>query len=523
MIGKITKMGIAALLLSASALELSAQQLPVMNQYIYNPYLYNPARTGQRETGSFNLNFKKQWVAMPNSPLTGAMSIEAPLKDTRLGLGGMLYSDKMHIINRVGGLATAAYHLPFDETGSHGLSGGISLGVVNQRFAVGDATVANPNDPQLVGPSTSGTTADFSIGFDYHWKQLHVGLSMLQGLNSAIKYLNTTNGTSSDFTLRRHFLFTASYLFEFGEKKEWGVEPTLLARALQGVPPQVEFTALGNWRKLIYLGMGVRSTNTFSTTGTLMTTIGVNAKDKFFFGYTIDYGWNPTVNSSLGSQHELMVSFRFGDNGEVKKLKSNVEDMQRREAQMTAKLLETNSKVDSLNTAQNELAEQQKAQAEALKKQEAENAAMRNQLAEQNRISQEQQNKLNKHDQELEDIRKQLGAKNPMYKRLGSVTFDEGKTELTKMSMAEMDALIPTLKSDPNQRIFLYGRASTKGSRTANEQISLKRAVAARQYLISKGISGDNIEVIPFGASDPEQGGTKDNASDRRVDVYISK
>jgi outer membrane protein OmpA-like peptidoglycan-associated protein len=79
------------------------------------------------------------------------------------------------------------------------------------------------------------------------------------------------------------------------------------------------------------------------------------------------------------------------------------------------------------------------------------------------------------------------------------------------------------LKNDPKLKIYLYGRASTKGSRTANEQLSIKRAVSVRQYLLFLGIPSDNIEMIPMGAEDPENGTNKDNANDRRVDIYINK
>ena len=136
-------------------LESQAQQLPMMNHYIYNPYLYNPARTGQSDKGLIALHFKKQWTAMPNSPFTGAFSVESPVKTEKLGnmgLGGMLYVDQTHIVSNVGGLASYAYHIPFVKNKSykHGLSAGISVGFIHQRINYPDAIVENPNDNQLL-------------------------------------------------------------------------------------------------------------------------------------------------------------------------------------------------------------------------------------------------------------------------------------------------------------------------------------------------------------------------------------
>ena len=68
---------------------INAQQLPVLNHYIYNPYLYNPARTGQQDFGTVSIHFKKQWVAMPNSPFTGAVSLESPIKTKSLVIWGL--------------------------------------------------------------------------------------------------------------------------------------------------------------------------------------------------------------------------------------------------------------------------------------------------------------------------------------------------------------------------------------------------------------------------------------------------
>jgi type IX secretion system PorP/SprF family membrane protein len=517
-------LAVAGVLLFGQAVQ--AQQLPVMNHYIYNPYLYNPARAGQNEQGTVSLNFKKQWVAMPNSPITGALLMESPINGTRLGVGGMIYSDKTHIVNKVGGLATVAYHLPFDKTGAHGMSGGLSLGVLNQRLAVSEATVANPNDPQLVGPSTTGTTMDLSLGLNYHWKALQVGVSMLQGLGNSVKYLNTANGTNSDYTLSRHFLFSANYNFDIGAKKDFAIAPTLLLRVVPAIPVQAELNVLANWRKMIYLGMGFRSGNAQMTTSAMMTTLGVSIKERVFFAYTIDYGVSNSLNASLGTQHEFMVSFKFGKDKELERkvidMSAQIEESKRKDEELEKRMVETNGRVDSLVINQNNLTENQAKLAENQAKLAVENEVVRKKLAEQAAENAEQNAKLTQHDKELEEIRKRLDARTSEFKRLGSVTFDEGKAGLTDISKSELDAVIPTLKKDPKIRVYLYGRASTKGSRTANEQLSMKRAVSVRQYLIVVGgISGNNIEVIPVGATDPENGTNKDNANDRRVDIYI--
>ena len=489
-----------------------AQQLPVMNHYIYNPYLLNPARAGEKETGSISLNFKKQWVNMPNSPITGALLAEGPMGDSRLGFGGMIYSDKMHVLSKIGGMASVAYHLPLADR--HRLSGGISLGALNQRLSVSDAHVENPNDPQLIPSANTGTTVDFSIGLNYSLdNKLNIGLSMLQGLGNNIKYLNVNNGTYTDYSLSRHFLATASYTgIEMGE---FGFTPTVLGRFIQGLPIQAEVNLLFDWKKFLYLGVGYRSSNTNTATSAMMATFGVQVKERLFFAYTADFGINAKQNASLGSQHEVMVTYRFGkqnNKAQEEQMKAIAEQLE--QSKIDQQIIE---KRLSENIQRTETLEKQNVQ--FIEEQKTINNQLTQQLAAQEALNQEQQVMLDKHEEELKEIRKKLDNRASEYKRMGSIQFAEGKSELTTATIKELEAMLPTLKEHANSTIYLYGRASTKGNMETNQRLSLQRAVAVRQYMLSKGLN--NIQLIPVGASDPSNGTNQDNPDDRRVDIYI--
>ena len=489
-----------------------AQQLPVMNHYIYNPYLLNPARAGENNAGSISLNFKKQWVNMPNSPITGTIFGETPINDTRLGVGGMIYSDKMHIISKVGGLASVAYHLPLDARNR--LSGGISLGAINQRLNVADATVANPSDPSLIPSANTGINVDFSIGLNYSLdRKLNVGVAMLQGLGNNIKYLNRTDGTYTDFSLARHFLVSASYTgIEFGE---FGFTPTVLGRFIKGLPAQAEVNLLFDWRKFLHLGIGYRSSNTNTATSALMATAGVQIKERIFFAYTIDFGVSAAQNTSLGSQHEVMVTYKFGKNtnkeqeAQMQAIVAQLEQTKQDQQTLEKRLIDNIEKTEKLEKQNSEFVEQQRVI----------NNETTQKLIQQEALNKQQQDMLDKHEKELEEIRKKLDMRSTEYKRLGEVQFAEGKSDLTTTNISELDAMLPTIKSYSNNTIYLYGRASTKGNVENNQRLSLKRAIAVRQYLVARGIN--NIELIPVGASDPENGTNQDNPNDRRVDIYI--
>lgn len=523
------------LLAIGGSTQLAAQQLPVMNHYIYNPYLYNPARTGQNEMGAVSVNFKRQWSSMPNAPITGALTVETPLPNTRLGVGGMFYTDKTHIINKIGGMASCAYHLPFSKDYMHRLSGGMSLGFINQRFNFQDATISNQADQQVLSTVSTGTSFDFNLGLDYQWRGLHVGVSLLQALNNPIKYI-TNNIDAVTFRNSLHFMFATSYKFEFGNNKEWAVEPTLMGRVIKATPFQMELNVLSSWRKMLFLGMGYRSSNNKSITSALMTSMGVDIKQRIFFGYSMEYAVSGKLNASMGLQHEFMVRFTFGEDKErARKIKQMDEEIASNKAKNQAldkQLQESKARLDSTAAAQQAMQDKintQDQKISSLEKDLADKKAADAALAEEQRKriqAQEEEAKrhketLDQHTKELEEIRKKLGQKSPEFKRLGYVDFDMGKSSLSKVAQSQLDALKPTLVSKPNLQIYVYGHASTSGDKLTNMKLSNSRAAAVRQYLISIGVNGDNIEVLPFGSEDTNKGGTKDDKQDRRADIYV--
>jgi type IX secretion system PorP/SprF family membrane protein len=512
-----------SLLALSVQISLQAQQLPVINQYIYNPYLYNPARTGQNSYGTLNVNFKRQWANIANSPVTGMLSAETPVKNTRLGVGGLLYSDRTHIINKIGGLATCAYHVPFSKDYKHGLSMGISLGIINQRFAFADATVANPADPQLVGTNATGTAFDFSSGLDYQWKNLHVGISMLQGLNNPLKYIENNDSTAIRYVNTRHWLFSGSYLFKLN--KDFDLQPTILARHIKGIPFQIEGSVLANWRKLAYLGFGYRSSNNRVATSAIMSTVGVDIKQQIFFGYSFEFGVDAQMNASLGTQHEFMVRFRFGQNADTdkksKELEAAMAEMKQQQLIVEKQLTENRTQIDSLT--QNQINTQK--ELNIVKEQSNKNSndinKLQNDLAAQNAVDKKQQEELDQINRELEEIRKKIGEKSPEFKKMGEVDFANGSALLDKANQSRLDALLPTFQKDTKVDIFVYGHASSNGDKSTNQKLSMDRAVIVRRYLIMKGINGDRIEILPFGATSTAKGDGKDNPNDRRAEIFV--
>lgn len=515
---------IAASLSATTALY--AQQLPVMNHYIYNPSLYNPARTGQKDFGTVAMHFKKQWVNMPNSPFTGILSAESPIKTPKLGnmgLGGMLYVDQMHIVTKVGGLASYAYHIPFGngKKYKHGLSAGLSLGFINQRFNFPDAIVGDESDNQLLGAEGNGTAFDFSAGLDYQWRDLHIGASMLQGLNTSLQFFNV--GTKKvNYINTRHLLLNASYKHTFGggKKHPLYIEPSFMGRIIENVPFQAEGNISVGLDGMGWLGVGYRSSNNATATSGLIGTIGVEVKKQFVFIYSIGFAIEDNLLSNFGTQHEFMLAYRFGDNKKIKEMQLKMDSLELQNMEMQKQLAENQKKIGE--------------RVEDIENKVGTNATdiQKNSKTIENNKAGIDQNKsgIDQNKKELEALRKLIEDQPLRYKKVGEVFFDNGSTTLGTESNANLDAVVQAIKQmkakDKEIKIYVKGNASTNGDAKTNMALSMKRAAAVRQYLISKGLAGENVMIIPMGESDPTDGSesaTSGDSKDRRVDIIFTE
>jgi len=86
-----------------------------------------------------------------------------------------------------------------------------------------------------------------------------------------------------------------------------------------------------------------------------------------------------------------------------------------------------------------------------------------------------------------------------------NVYFDFGKTSLTMEARQELDKMFKTLKANRKLRLKIMGYADGIGSSQYNIELSMNRARKARNYLISKGIHADRMDLKVFGEAEPQQ------------------
>ncbi len=106
---------------------------------------------------------------------------------------------------------------------------------------------------------------------------------------------------------------------------------------------------------------------------------------------------------------------------------------------------------------------------------------------------------------------------------LENVEFDFGKFSLRPESYTALNDLVDYLNRKPNERIEIGGHTDNVGSDAKNLVLSLERAKAIVEYLISKGISNDRLVAKGYGAEEPIEENTTDEGrqKNRRTEVKI--
>ncbi len=106
---------------------------------------------------------------------------------------------------------------------------------------------------------------------------------------------------------------------------------------------------------------------------------------------------------------------------------------------------------------------------------------------------------------------------------LENCTFETGKATLQPESFTVLDELVAYLVRKEDQRIEIGGHTDNVGKAASNLKLSMDRATAVMEYLISKGISPERLTAKGYGMSEPveENNTAEGRAQNRRTEVKV--
>lgn len=99
------------------------------------------------------------------------------------------------------------------------------------------------------------------------------------------------------------------------------------------------------------------------------------------------------------------------------------------------------------------------------------------------------------------EVKKEV--RNLLNKAMQGIEFETGKASIKKSSYGILDEIAKTFISNPDFVIEIQGHTDNTGSETLNLELSDKRAKAVREYLVSKGVSGEHVTAKGYGSSRP--------------------
>jgi outer membrane protein OmpA-like peptidoglycan-associated protein len=103
------------------------------------------------------------------------------------------------------------------------------------------------------------------------------------------------------------------------------------------------------------------------------------------------------------------------------------------------------------------------------------------------------------------------------------VYFETGKAILDKSSVEELDQLVVLLEANPALLLHVSGHTDDTGDSRVNQKLSLNRAEAVVNYLISKGVNKSRLQATGYGSLKPlaSNSSKQGRNTNRRVEFIL--
>lgn len=278
-----------AIFLTVSA-TVTAQQLPQFTQYMYNTISVNPAYAGSRGTLNVTALHRNQWAGIDGNPKTSTLSIHAPLRNDRVGLGLSYINDNLGFEQTNYVYGDFSYSVPVTEAAK--LSFGLKAGFTNYVLETPDA-----NDP-FFNSSFNNWSPNFGAGVYISTNKWYAGISSPRILNTDL------NEGEFEALERNSYYAIAGLVFNLSENTKF--KPTMIAKFTNGAPATYDLTANFLFSEKFWIGASYRF-NDASNFGAL---IDYQATKDFRIGYAYDIPTGDIRPYTTGT-HEVILIYEL--------------------------------------------------------------------------------------------------------------------------------------------------------------------------------------------------------------------
>ncbi|MFN9451848.1 MAG: OmpA family protein [Rubrivivax sp.] len=103
------------------------------------------------------------------------------------------------------------------------------------------------------------------------------------------------------------------------------------------------------------------------------------------------------------------------------------------------------------------------------------------------------------------------------------VSFDSDSAAIRPGMRSVLDPFAAELRGDAGARVRIVGHTDSTGTTALNEPLSMARANSVRDYLMSRGVPGSQLQAMGRGEREPlaDNGSEAGRAQNRRVEIFL--
>ncbi|PWL37293.1 hypothetical protein DKG77_16095 [Flagellimonas aquimarina] len=252
-----------------------AQQDAQYTQYMYNTVSVNPAYAGSRGHLSIAALYRNQWLGLDGAPETQTLNLHSPMGYRGVGLGISIVNDK------IGPTSETYFDIDFSYTIQTSFDAKLSFGLkasahmLDIRYSELDEFEI---DPQLQSQQDiqNKFSPNIGAGIYYHTERFYTGLSVPRLLETT----HFDESSISTATEQINLYFITGYVWDLNPFLKF--KPTLLTKAVQGAPFQVDVSANFMFNEKFIGGVAYRWDAAFSGL------FGFRISDEMFIGLAYD-------------------------------------------------------------------------------------------------------------------------------------------------------------------------------------------------------------------------------------------
>jgi type IX secretion system PorP/SprF family membrane protein len=276
-----------------------AQQDAQFTQYMYNTININPAYAGSRGALSIFALHRAQWVGLNGAPITNALSVNTPLKNSRVGLGLTIINDKIGPVqeNMISG--DFSYTIPTSDQVS--LSFGIKA--TANLFDLDVAKLNPVDDDPALRDYNNKFSPNIGVGVYLHSQKAYVGLSV----PNFIETNRYDDNEVAIFKEKINYYLIAGYILDLNSSLKF--KPALLTKLVEGAPLQVDLSGALMFNEKLTIGLSYRWSAAVSAM------VGFQISDAIYIGYGYDLETTHLDNYNSGS-HEIFLRYELFKNND---------------------------------------------------------------------------------------------------------------------------------------------------------------------------------------------------------------